>query len=1002
VRLAALLAAGRPEPRLAVESVLLGAPSWLSKGKGHFEIAVATYATEHGHPDLAAEAFARAATYRDRPADILRGYAALSAVEAGDADRASQLMGQVEADPASSLLLATADAVVGHLGKHGPVPIPTAVAAAGAAQRAAEPTCLAFLGMQALRRQDADMAIGYFEQAHAAHPEGSSLMLQLAQALQMRVGMGLSAVAAEDLRRIEELAQEVLKQRRRWSGPSEQALAMLIRRHAQVGAFEQALRLATPGHSGAAVEREAAADEVVILGVQAAQILGDDARAAEFAGRAETDYTRAVTTALTAARGLSAAEQEQLWREVLTSGALPSMQMLAWHRLSGLGVWPLPGVEELRALGEMDDMHYEVLQAHAMAGNGDTEGAISFLRGRVSTSPMATEALVDLLQEQERFDQAMDEAARGHERFGDAVLAHKRLNLLVLSGRSDAAAEEAIHLLARPDTAPELRLRTYRRLIGHFAHRGDWAAIERQARAALVEFPGTPDLQWDIIGAAHNQGRPERAQSYYGQFHPEIVTIPHAGLWLSLHMRSGFTQEDVESALDLLDHWPDDELFETQVMAAFLGATGRRAPNGEPVLPDLDGTILDRFQSRLRMLATRGPDGPIRFIAADPQNLVEMLRSQLAPHTEQVELIKRHVRDGRIWLGPLSILLGQSYAEALIRRAAGIILAVTADPPVFALELDAVRAALNHPVVIESSAITVATVIPRRWAQLRGAFTDLRIPRDVWNDFQAARDNLLRDPKTTFSVGYDPRHDALVYQQPGKEEHDYLSIRFGQIDKALQDLTVLRAPALGDFRRYAADDADTALSPLALAAETGVPLWSDDVVLRVLAREHRIPAFGTMALLEVLVETGRLEDTLRDDVLHLTRGYVADLLLTTDELASLAAEDRYQTGPATMILTRPIFWANPAAGQQALLEVIIPIHAHAPETTPTWFRAACLGLAAREPNGTIEEHTRRLAEAVSRCIAADDDLHAQLIHIAAEVAQEAAEAHSSDSEEQSS
>ena len=44
LRLAALLARGRGAPRLTVESVLSAAPSWLPRGEGLFEVALATYA----------------------------------------------------------------------------------------------------------------------------------------------------------------------------------------------------------------------------------------------------------------------------------------------------------------------------------------------------------------------------------------------------------------------------------------------------------------------------------------------------------------------------------------------------------------------------------------------------------------------------------------------------------------------------------------------------------------------------------------------------------------------------------------------------------------------------------------------------------------------------------------------------------------------------------------------------------------------------------------------
>ena len=260
-------------------------------------------------------------------------------------------------------------------------------------------------------------------------------------------------------------------------------------------------------------------------------------------------------------------------------------------------------------------------------------------------------------------------------------------------------------------------------------------------------------------------------------------------------------------------------------------------------------------------------------------------------------------------------------------------------------------------------------------------FTELTASADAWNDFQMARANLLRDPETSFSVGYDPHRDVLTHQRTSQEDHEYLKGRFAAIDKALEDLTVIRTPALGKFRELAAVDTDAALSPLALAAETGKPLWSDDFVLRLIAREHGIPVFGTVALLDALIETERMEDTLRDDVAHLARGYVADLLLTTDELLSLIAENDYQIGPATIPVMRPLFWADPVTGQEILLELITKIHDRAPQTTLAWFRAACNGLAARRPGETITEHARGLAEAVCSGIHADGGLRDQILGI---------------------
>jgi hypothetical protein len=989
LHLAAMLAEGRGAARLAVESVLSAAPSWLPKGQGIFEVALATYAGEHGHPDLAAQAFTQAAGYEQQSAERLFAFAALSAAEAGDVGQARALVAQAQNGRGSALLFATVEAVVEHIGQPGPVPIPDILATAGPSERAAEPTCLSFLGVQALRRQEVTAAVRYFEEGCSAQPDSTSMMLQLVQALQMRVVSGQSAVEAEDMRRIEEAGRGALEQRRRWSGPSSPALGVLIRRQMLVGAFEAAVRLATPAPDGEAFDHEAAADEVVILGVQAALTLGDQQRAAEFAARVGSAHAAAVVAALQA-DPLDAGEQVVLWRAVGTEAAPIESRLMALHRLACLGVWPLPGLDELRDAGSIDGVHYDILAARAMAGRGELTVALSTLRSHAATSPIAAEMLVDVLQGASRFDEALDEAARGFEQFGEAILAHKRLNLLVLADHPDEAAAEAVRLLARADTAPELRLRTRRRLIGHYAHNGDWPAVEEQSRAALVEFPGLADLEWGLIAATCNRGRLDRGQELFEQFDPEISATQHAGLWMSLHMHNGFSCEDVNTALELMDRWRDDASFVGQVLTAFLAAAGRRGPSGALILPDLDPQTSQRFQAALLTYTAQHPDGPLQPTSSDPHDLAEMLRAHLAPQAERIEAIERQVRAGRMSVGVLAALLDRSYARALIQRACGIILAVSPDPGPFVIELDAAQAALDGPVIIQSSAIAVATtLLPDRWPQLRGSFTEVRLPRDAWMDFRAAREELLRDPDSTFSISYDPRNQVLVRHQFTEEEHGYLTQRFIAIDTAMRDLSLAAVSELGALADYTPGDTDVALSPLALAAETGTTLWCDDIVLRGIAREHGIPAFGTLALLHALIDADRTPDTLREDVIRLARGYVTDIMLAPDELLSLAAENQYKPGPATAALSRPVFWAAPETATDIFLELVDAVNTHAPDTLSAWLHAASAGLAARRPEGALAEHAESLAEATAARIHADSDTRERLIR----TAKAAAEAH---------
>jgi hypothetical protein len=989
LRLASMLADGREAPRLTAESILSARPSWLAGGNGQFEVALATYAGEHGYPDVAANAMERAAEYGEQPDVRLLAFAALYAAEACDASRARALVRQIGADFPPSLLTATAAAIVESLGQPGPAAIPGLLTAARPAELASEPTCLAFLGVQTLRRREVSAAVRYLQEGCSALPTSTSLRLQLGQALLARVVSGQSAVEAEDMRRIEEAAQAALDQRRQWSGPSSPALAMLIRRHMLVGAFKAAARLATPQPEGEALEQEASDDDIVILGTQAALTAHDRVSAQQFAARAGSDHARDMVAALLADPDLPTGESKELWLKALSSAPAGDAGLMALHRLACLGQWPLPGMDELRADGTVDDVTFDILAARSSGARGNLAAALTILRPHASATPVAAEVLVDVLQEAERFDEALDEAARGYERFGESILGHKRLNLLALADHPDEAATEAIRLLARPDTAPELRLKTRQRLIGHYAYRGDWPAVEEQARAALTDFPGRADLQWCLIGAVNNRGQLDRAWDLFAQFQPPITTTTHAGFWLGQHAHHGFIIDDINTALDLLDQWPEDTEFQGQVLTAFLGAAGRRGPNGKPILPDLDQQTQERFQARLASYTSQNPSGPIQAVPGDAQVLAGMLRAQLAPQVERFEYMERLVRDEQAPLSALAAVTNTPYASALLQRATGVLIAVTSNPDSYASELTAADAALDGKVVIHSSALAVASILPARWAGLRGAFADVSLSWDAWAEFQISRNDLLRDPGTRFMIGYDLRSQALNSHQFSQADHAHLSRRFADIDSALRSITMAPTPDLDAFAEYTAAETDAALSPFALAATAGIPLWCDDVLLRGLAEHHHIATFGTVALLETLIESGRLPDTLREDILTLARGYVGNLLLTSDELDGLAAESGYQLGPATTIVSRAVFWADPSTAREIFLGLVGRVLEQASEAIAMWVAAACAGVAVRLPYEEAMRFARSLAIDVFVQMDADDGVRARLM----EAAEQAVNAH---------
>jgi PIN domain associated with the TPR-GreAB-C-PIN system len=177
---------------------------------------------------------------------------------------------------------------------------------------------------------------------------------------------------------------------------------------------------------------------------------------------------------------------------------------------------------------------------------------------------------------------------------------------------------------------------------------------------------------------------------------------------------------------------------------------------------------------------------------------------------------------------------------------------MTLDPVRFDREIAAARASLNQSVVVETSALTTATLPPDRWSALRAVFAELVVPRNVLHDIQITGAELRRDPDNLSWIGFDPDQDALTLTEPSPHQTSEFITRITEIDAA-RDLVAVDTPVRDVFPdRGGLSDHEVWVSPLETAAQTGTALWSDDVVVRELAAGLGIPAFSTLALLHVL------------------------------------------------------------------------------------------------------------------------------------------------------
>lgn len=344
-------------------------------------------------------------------------------------------------------------------------------------------------------------------------------------------------------------------------------------------------------------------------------------------------------------------------------------------------------------------------------------------------------------------------------------------------------------------------------------------------------------------------------------------------LWMGLHARFGFTEQDVVVALDLVDRWPDNQDVAGAILTAFLELGGQHRPDGQQILPDLSDETLHRFQAELQNYTLRNPDGPLTMIDLEDVDLVQVIRAQLVPHAGELNQAADLVREGRLPLGALAAAASRPYAAMLIEQSCGIQYAVTADINAFQQEVETAKQAINGEVVIEASVLAVATLLPGRWPALRSAFSVVRLPRPALVDIDQARNDLARAPGATYTVSYDIQTDTLVLREVTLAEHQHLYGRMTTVDDAARQVTVTDLPTTTG----ASDPHQAWAAAITIAAARGLPLWSDDIALRFTAASQGVRAFGTYALLAALTEIGLIPDTRDDDTMTLAEAHIVRL-----------------------------------------------------------------------------------------------------------------------------
>jgi tetratricopeptide (TPR) repeat protein len=940
VRLAGVLADTRAASSDMVQDLTsIPTPPWLEGPNIPVDawVAIGEFASAHGSYRAAAATFAKVADLGVPVRALWLARAALAMHQAGEQQAADGYLTDAERLTSGNVPFvgAVRAAIAGDAAG--------VLAAAGSPEdlTALEPVELAMLCATAYAAQgDRDTAITAFEALADRYPSVGGFALRAAQLRLERVASSTSPGHASDVRRARQLAIRARDARRTWRGDSAEAVSVACNAALIAVDFDRALTygLATP--VGEATPAEAMAPAVLHPTATAAIVLGQRDLAIRLINQVPDPAVQAILLGQLAERDPSTAAQARAaYHRAFSLATDDSQRLEIVQGLAELGEWPLPWLEELRALSPE---HADYFTALSQLARGLHDQAIRLLRPRQDSSLMAAKLLAEAERRAGRIDDSVQTLRAAARRFDDPHSLASAATTLFEAGRKRQARTAAIEALSTTPTDSPDRLRLRQVLCDEAAERRDWPVVEQQARAMLEEGIAGPEGRWLLVQALHNQARVEDAWTIARQAPPlEATNEPQARLWLALHSRFASDAATVEQALELVERYGQSEEFAAPAISAILMMT-RKATLPQPTAA--------RMQQATEAFFQRFPSSTLlqRITVSDPEALLAEFRRQLEPGAAQYAEICRHVAQGEYPVGMLAMAARKPYAEALLRRGPGFLLAHPADPALAQDERQVATDVLDGTVVIEPSALHLASLIPHRWPDLRAAFAHVQVPDASLHDISAARDGLAL--RSTATITSDAARERVVIVEISEADADQLADRAAWMVRTAIGLEVVPVGDLKHFPEMDGEHSRSWLAPLELAKQQGVPVLSDDLALRGLARSLGIPTFSSIAVLDALVAAGHLDRAARDSaLLELRRNWVVDLPFDAEQLRTVAEADQWRPGPAYFALTRPATWQDRRrvldfyrAGQRQ-------IAATDPAQLPQWLHAAILGFAGGQP-----------------------------------------------------
>lgn len=780
---------------------------------------------------------------------------------------------------------------------------------------------------------DLNGAIAILLDAVAADPASSGPRLRAAEMLLSRGHLGESDHRIADFVHALTLATGARDLRRSWLGDSVPAVLVAIQAAGLSSDMDRMRRLTQAAPEGEATSDEARDDRIRREAAVCAAISGQADLARRVASELADPHTSAMVEGYIA---LAANEDDAAHNHLLTAWqSAPSdtvrLQILAALAPLGKGLPDTSAIEEYRT---EDVQRLRALHDVASAA-GDR---LVLLRARQNENPQYAVMLADHHRsagEHEAAASVLEEAGR---RWAHALLLKMAAGEWLAAG----AHQEAV------DVSREAVLLGGHEWAGEFdALRVQFHALEAQgerdqslvvARRLAALAPNDLTARWILIWCLLLKGSRSEAWSALTPHGTPVSprNSDEARAWISLVAEHDKSPLFVQRVLTEMTRWADDPAIGGMFLHGIY--EGQRARGVE--LHDDDRDALHQAIDQFTKRHPESPTWTVVKLGSDDDPLAD-LRSFLRHHEEPPELrrIQQQVREGQFPLGYLSESSGRSYAEAALRRAAGLIFAH--DPRRAVDGVVQVGSALGNPVVLDTTAAaTLAALDSDLVEHMIGAFSQLQSTDLSFQDALQAQHVL--GMKSTASIGWDAENQRLAMSEITEDAAETLAQRAERVVELLT-VTARRSWTLRHFVELAGGPAW--IEALDYAITTRTPFWCDDLALRALAAKNSVLTFSTLDVLRALDREHRIAAGLRPVTeATLIANFFVDIEFDAPTMRFAAQLDQWRPAGAAAALTRASAWGEPVTTVDFLREAVDNNAAQAPEAVQQWVACAADGL----------------------------------------------------------